>query len=394
MRTCAIVVASGRSERFGGGVPKLLVDWRGRPLIAWTLAALDAAASVDDVVLVASEPLEAGWEAAGRPGEKVRAVVRGGASRQESVRLGTEAAPEGTGLVLVHDGARPFASPQLIDAVAAAAEREGAALPLLPVVDTVKRRDGAGRVLETIPREDLGRAQTPQGIRLDLLRTAQAWAAAEGFEATDDVALIEAARAAGGLPAGQPIAGVEGEESNVKVTRPEDLPASAAAETRVGLGHDVHPLEPGRRFVLAGVDLQEGAPDSERFGPAGHSDGDALTHAVCDALLGAAALGDIGQLFPDTAQESAGRPSLEFLAEVVRRLEELGWRPSNVSAALQLERPKVAPHSRAIREALAGVLGLTVDRVGLSAKRGEGLGPVGEGRAVACDAVAQIERRP
>ena len=393
MRTCAIVVASGRSERFGGELPKLLVEWRGRPLIAWTLAALDAASSVDDVVLVASEALEAGWEAAGRPGEKLRRGVRGGLSRQESVRLGTEAVPEGTELVLIHDGARPFASPALIDAVAAAAEREGAALPLLPVVDTVKRRDGSGRVLETVPREDLGRAQTPQGIRLELLRTAQAWAAGAGVEATDDVALIEAARAGGGLPADQGVAGVPGEESNVKVTRPEDLPA-APRETRVGLGHDVHPLEPGRRFVLAGVDLQAGAGDSERFGPAGHSDGDALTHAVCDALLGALALGDIGQLFPDTAEENAGRASLEFLTETVRRLAGQGWRPSNVSAALQLERPKVAPHSLAIRKALAEALGLPVDRVGLSAKRGEGLGPVGEGRAVVCDAVAQVERLP
>jgi 2-C-methyl-D-erythritol 4-phosphate cytidylyltransferase/2-C-methyl-D-erythritol 2,4-cyclodiphosphate synthase len=390
MSVCAIVVASGRSERFGGATPKVLASWRGRSLLAWTLDALDRAGSVDEVLLVASEEVEQAWRAAGEPGIKVRSVVRGGETRQDSVMAGAEALGSEAEVVLVHDGARPFVSPELVDAVAAAAREAGAALPLLPVVDTVKRVDGEGDVVETQPRQELFRAQTPQGFRVGILRAAQEHARATGLQATDDVALVEAARAAGALPGGQRIAGVPGEESNVKVTRPQDLPVDAT--TRVGYGHDVHPLVPGRRFVLAGIDLQEGAAESERFGPSGHSDGDAVTHAVCDALLGAAALGDIGRLFPDTADENEGRPSLEFLTGIVARLAEEGWRTVNVSAVLQLERPKVAPVADRIRAELARVLGLPVEQVGLSAKRGEGLGPVGEGKAVECQAVALIER--
>jgi len=392
MSVHAIVVASGRSERFGGALPKLLTLWRGRPLLAWTLAALDQAATVDEVMLVASKAVERGWEAAGRPGAKLKRVVRGGDSRQDSVRAGLDALPSGAEIVLIHDGARPFVSAALIDAVTEAARFAGAALPLLPVVDTLKRVGEDGGVVETVPRNDLARAQTPQGFRVPLLRAAHDHATATGLQATDDVALVEAARAAGALPGDQRIAGVPGQESNVKVTRPQDLPAGS--ETRIGYGHDVHRLEPGRRFVLAGVDLQEGVSEDERFGPVGHSDGDAVTHAVCDALLGAAALGDIGRLFPDTAPENEGRPSLEFLTGIVARLADEGWRAVNVSAVLRLERPKVAPVADRIRAALAGVMGLPVEQVGLSAKRGEGLGPVGEGRAVECDAVALIERMP
>ena len=240
-----------------------------------------------------------------------------------------------------------------------------------------------------MPRADLRLAQTPQGFRADILRQAHAHATKQGIVATDDIALVEAAIVAGVLT-NIGITGVAGEEANVKVTRPSDLPVSRTP--RVGLGHDVHPLVAGRRFVLAGVDLQAGASDADRFGPSGHSDGDALVHATCDALLGAAGLGDIGTWFPDTSDANAGRPSLEFLAATRERLLREGWRVTSLSAVLRLERPKVAPHVEAIRGALAEALGLSPDAVGLSAKRGEGLDAVGEGRALACDCVAVIER--
>jgi 2-C-methyl-D-erythritol 4-phosphate cytidylyltransferase/2-C-methyl-D-erythritol 2,4-cyclodiphosphate synthase len=385
MSCWCILVAAGRSERFGGTTPKLLVSSHGRPLVRRVLDTLDEAGAVDGVVLVAGEELAAAWERMGRPGRKVARVVAGGATRQGSVLAGLAALPDDAAVVLVHDAARAFATPGLFARVAAAARDAGCALPALPVVDTVKRLDG-DRV-ETVPREALRLAQTPQGFRADVLRSAHA-AAGAGAEATDDVALVERALASGLLP-GVRIVLVTGEESNVKVTRPADLPKP---ETRIGMGHDVHPLVPGRRFVLGGVDLQAGAAEADRFGPLGHSDGDALVHAACDALLGACGLGDIGQAFPDTSPEHAGRPSLEFLRDVRGRLAAEGWSLVNLSAVVRLERPKIAPHAAAMRAALAEALGVEPSCIGLSAKRGEGLDAVGEGRAVACDCVALVSR--
>ena len=222
-----------------------------------------------------------------------------------------------------------------------------------------------------------------------MLRLARAHAASRGLDATDDVALVEAALADGALPAGVQVEAVPGEVTNVKITRPEDLPRGGH---RVGLGHDIHPLEAGRPFIVAGIDIWAGAAATDTFGPVGHSDGDALSHAICDALLSAAGLPDIGTHFPDTDPNNAGRPSLEFLEAVAAGLAEAGWRVVNVSAVLHLERPKLAPHAARIRQALAATLGIGVEAVGVSAKRGEGLGDVGMGRAVRCDAVALLER--
>lgn len=394
MTTAAIVVASGRSLRFGGDVPKLVVPWRGRPLVAWTLRALEACPEVDDVVLVASG--EVASAAAGSAAAKLVGVVPGGDTRQASVAAGLAALPARADLVLVHDGARPFVSPGLVARVVRAAREAGAAVPVLPVVDTLKRvaadeSPARDTILETVPREALARAQTPQGFRRGVLEAAAAFAAETGLGATDDMAMVEALRAAGRLPAGTRLVTVPGEASNVKVTTPADLPA-VVIETRVGLGHDVHPLERGRRFVLGGVDLQPGAADEERFGPAGHSDGDALAHALCDALLSAAGKDDIGATFPDTDPAHRGRASLDFVREVAGGLRADGWSVLNVSGVVRLERPRVLPFVPALREALGRALGCGPDRIGLSAKRGEGLGPVGEGRAVEADVVALIGR--
>jgi 2-C-methyl-D-erythritol 4-phosphate cytidylyltransferase/2-C-methyl-D-erythritol 2,4-cyclodiphosphate synthase len=392
--TAAIVVAAGRSERFGGPLSKILVPWRGRTLIAATLDAFDSCPEVSSIVLVLSEAAEDGWRAAGRPGRKVNAVARGGTTRQESVGAGFAAVASDVDIVLVHDGARAFVSPGLIARVVAAAARSGAAVPVLPITDTVKRVFNEGEtaiVGGTLERSTLGLAQTPQGFRIEVLRGARAHAIATGLEATDDVALVEAAMIAGALPSGIRVEAVPGEVTNVKVTRPEDLQRHGAP-SRIGLGHDVHPLAPGRPFRLAGVDVWEDEPETETFGPVGHSDGDALSHAICDALLSAAGLPDIGAHFPDTIADNAGRSSLEFLSEVASRVAVGGWRIVNVSAVLHLERPKLAPRAVRIRQAVADSLGISIEAVGLSAKRGEGLGDVGTCRAVRCDAVALLEQ--
>ncbi|MEM7246881.1 MAG: 2-C-methyl-D-erythritol 2,4-cyclodiphosphate synthase [Acidobacteriota bacterium] len=386
----AIVVAAGSSQRFGGDRSKLLVSWQGRPLLVRTLETLDACPEVDEVVLVTSEAVAEAWEDLGRPGAKVRTRVAGGDSRQASMGRGLAECSEETDIVLVHDGARPFASVELIGRVVAAAREHGAALPVLPVVDTVKRVDGQA-VVTTVPRDELGLAQTPQAVRRDWLEQALAHAEQAFPEPlTDDVALVEAARDAGVLPSSLRIHAVAGDETNRKITRPTDLPRSSSL--RVGLGHDVHQLVSGRRFVLAGVDLLPDLPDDESFGPHGHSDGDVLTHAVCDALLSAAGLGDIGQHFSDEDPENEGRSSLEFLRGVVELLASRSFGVVSISAVVKLERPKVAPHSAAIKQALAEVMGLAPDRLGLSAKRGEQVGPVGRGEAVESQVVALVEQ--
>jgi 2-C-methyl-D-erythritol 4-phosphate cytidylyltransferase/2-C-methyl-D-erythritol 2,4-cyclodiphosphate synthase len=388
-----IVVAAGRSERFGGDLPKVLVPLRGRSVLAWSLEAADACDEIEGVVLVASPDVERGWREAGAPGRKVHAVVPGGRTRQQSVAQGLAAIGASARIVLVHDGARPFATPALMQRVARAAAEAGCAVPVVRVADTVKRvaSDGSTeRVIETVPRDDLRLAQTPQGFRVDALRMAHAHAARVGLEATDDVALVEDALKAGAIDPLVHVEGVPGEASNMKITRAEDIPR--AAVSRIGLGHDVHPLAPGRTFVLAGIDVQPGIPEAQRVGPVGHSDGDALVHATVDALLGATAQGDIGHWFPDTSPENAGRPSMEFLEQVVAKLTGDGWRVGNVSAVVQLERPKLQPFASQIRARLAHALRVAPSCVGLSAKRGEGLGEVGGGRAIRCDVVALLER--
>jgi len=388
-----IVVAAGRSVRFGGDVPKVLVPLRGRPILAWALDAADACDEIEGVVLVASPDVERGWRAAGAPGRKVRSVVPGGSTRQESVARGLAAMDASARVVLVHDAARPFATPALMERVVHASARAGCAVPVVPVADTVKRvvADGSTeRVVETLPRDVLRLAQTPQGFRVEALRAAHAHAVKAGIEATDDVALVEEALRAGAIDPSIRVEAVPGEASNLKMTRAEDVPR--ATITRIGLGHDVHPLASGRAFMLAGIDIQPGVPEAQRIGPVGHSDGDALVHATVDALLGATAQGDIGHWFPDTSPENAGRPSLEFLELVIEKLATEGWRVGNVSAVVQLERPKLQPFASAIRERLAQALRVTPGCVGLSAKRGEGLGDVGAGRAIRCDVVALMER--
>ncbi|MEW5914566.1 MAG: 2-C-methyl-D-erythritol 4-phosphate cytidylyltransferase [Thermodesulfobacteriota bacterium] len=385
-KVMAVVPAAGLGRRMGAPQPKQFMPLAGRPLLSRTLGQLQAAAAVEQVVLVCPPGQEEEvWARCVRPYglDKVQRVLPGGRERQDSVAVGLAAAAElGADWVLVHDAARPLAAPELFARVLEAAQECGAAIAAVPASDTVKEDDGQGQVSATLARERLWLVQTPQGFALPLLQEALASAQAEGFYATDEAGLVERL--------GREVRLVMGSRDNLKITTPADLAlaeallAGGAATMRVGQGLDAHRLEAGRPLILGGVHV----PFEK--GLKGHSDADVITHAVMDALLAAAGLGDIGGLFPDTDPAYAGADSLALLAQVVARLAAAGWRPAQVSATLAAQAPKVAPHVPAMRRNLAGVLGLAPEAVNLAATTTEGLGFIGRGEGMAALATATI----
>lgn len=394
LRAAAVVVAAGAGRRMAGGAsepPKPYRTLLDRPVLAWTLGAFEACPAVDTVVLVVREGEERRAGALVEQGrfQKVARLVTGGESRQESVYRGLGALPGETRWVVVHDGVRPLVSPRLIEAVLAAAQEAGAATAAQPLRETVKRQRG-GWAVETLDRSQLVTVQTPQAFRYDLLRRAHEVARSEGRSATDDAALVESL--------GTPTRLVEGDPTNIKLTVPGDLAVAAALlaaregswpgslEVSVGVGYDIHPLVPGRPMVLGGVLL-----DSP-VGPAGHSDADVLAHAVIDALLGGAGLGDIGRHFPDTDPRYAGARSLELLEEARSRVQRAGYQPTHVDATVILERPRLLPYVDRIRQELARALLVAPARVNVKAKTHEGLGPLGRGEGIAALASVTLLR--
>ena len=320
-------------------------------------------------------------------------IVAGGGRRQDSVANGFAVVRARADVVVIHDAARPFASEDLISSTIAAAAETGAALAALPASDTIKlsvESGGAQPVVErTIPRERVYLAQTPQAFRTRELADAIA-AGQDGTEATDEAALAERA--------GHPVRLVAGEATNVKITTAADLAAARAmagptvtgtgARMRIGTGYDLHRIVDGRPLILGGVTV---ATDR---GLAGHSDADVLAHAVTDAILGAAAAGDIGRHFPDTDPQWKGASSLMMLRHAVELARRRGLAVSNVDAVIIAERPKLAPHIDAIRGRLAEALGVTIDRVGVKGKTNEGVGDIGRGEAMAVHAVAMLVEAP
>jgi 2-C-methyl-D-erythritol 4-phosphate cytidylyltransferase/2-C-methyl-D-erythritol 2,4-cyclodiphosphate synthase len=380
----AVVVAAGSSRRMGGS-DKLMAPMAGRPLLAWTLAAVAASPVVDRLVLVtAPERVEAFAAAPWLPA-RVVAVVAGGASRQASVAAGVRHLdrldPAGRDRpVLVHDGARPLVSAALLDAVATAVARYGAAIPVLPVAETLKRV-GQGMVHETVDRSVLAAAQTPQGARRGLLLDAWAAFPPDGpREFTDEAALLEACRIE--------VHAIPGESANLKVTLPDDLRrvarALAPAPVRIGFGHDSHPVGPGMPLRLGGVEI-EGAPRLH-----GHSDGDVALHAVADALLGAAGLGDLGRLFPADARTPRGIASDALLREVVARLAGAGLRPASVDVTIIGARPRLGARLDGMRAAIASLLGVDEAAVNVKASTGNLAGDEGAGRSISARAVATV----
>ena len=376
MKFAAVIVAAGTGSRAGEGMPK---QWRkvgGKPVLRWSAEALLAAGASPVVVVVAyGQDTEAKQALEGLEGWTLAA---GGATRTLSVQSGLALVGE-TDAVLVHDAARPFVTgAQIAALVAALAEADGA-VPALPVADTLKRERGDG--LETATREGLWRAQTPQAFRLSVLRDAYA-SLPPNTAPTDDAGVVEMA--------GGRVVRTPGDPMLFKLTYPEDfLMAEALAWTarivRTGQGFDVHRLGPGDGVWLCGVKI---AADQALIG---HSDADAGLHALTDAILGAAADGDIGDHFPPSDPQWKGASSHLFLRHAVERLVARGGRVLSVDVTLICEAPKIKPHRQAMRETLAEILGLSVDRVSVKATTTEGLGFTGRGEGVAAQAVATVE---
>ena len=379
-----------------GGTDKLVHEIGGRPLLAWSIDAIGGLEAVERIVLVTgADRVEAIRSAAWLP-SRVVAVVAGGTRRHESVAAGLAAldaldaaagrVPTDERVVLVHDGARPLATAGLAARILAAAAEHGAAIPVVPVAETIKRIDG-DRVAATVDRTDLAAAQTPQGARRGLLRDAFRRFPPAGLETwTDEAALLEACRIA--------VHAIAGEPSNFKVTLPADLVRAEEAlagagpmtsTPRVGLGTDSHPFGPGTPLSLGGVVI-EGA-----FRLHGHSDGDVVLHAVADALLGAAGLGDLGRLFPAGPETPRGIASGELLAEVVRRTHAAGYRPLALDVTIVAARPRLAGRLDEIQAAIAAIVGLPAGSVNVKASSGNLAGMEGAGRGISAHAIATLD---
>ncbi len=374
--TVVVVVAAGASTRFGSD--KLAETIGGATVLEHAVAALRRALPLAPLALVVAPDrvgdAAAEWEPRGVT------VVAGGRRRQDSVRNGFDALrPADDAVVVIHDGARPAVPPGDVAAVAESARDHGAALLVAPISDTVKRLDGGGRVTETVPRDGLARALTPQAFRAAVLR--RAWEAAGDDVWTDEASLVEAA--------GASVHAVEGDPRNVKVTVRRDLEGltgDRVVPVRVGHGVDVHAFGPGRRLVLCGVELPS------PVGLVGHSDADVALHAVTDAVLGACGGGDIGVHFPPTDERWRDAASGRFLAHAVALAAERGWRPAQCDLTLLAEQPRIGPHRERMIASLAGLLGLPEADVGLKATTCEGMGFVGRKEGMMALAVVTLAR--
>jgi 2-C-methyl-D-erythritol 4-phosphate cytidylyltransferase/2-C-methyl-D-erythritol 2,4-cyclodiphosphate synthase len=376
-----VVVAAGQSQRVGGSLPKQFRLLGGRSVLERSVRALSSHPAVGGVVVVLA-PGEVdgprGKAAAAYPG--VERVVAGGATRSESVSRGAAAATAAP-FLLVHDAARPFASARLVDAVVEATRRHGAAVPVLPVPDTVKEVDG-DRIAGTVSRASMRLAQTPQGARADWLRAALARASRERAEITDEASALELA--------GHEVATVPGESSNLKLTTAEDLEdaelrvAPRAADLRVGTGFDVHRFDPSRPLVLGGIRFEDSP------GLAGHSDADVVLHAAMDAVLGAAGLGDIGEHFPPDDARYEGAASTDLARHVAGLLDRHGLRIVNLDLTVLAEAPRIRDRVDRMREAIAASLATEPARIGVKATTLEGLGALGRREGIACQAVALL----
>ena len=381
-----VIPAAGRGSRFGSTENKIWSLAAGRTVLDWTLHAFDSHPEVDCIVISGTVHELERLQETGLAYKKLIAVVEGGASRQESVQRGLAALPPACEIVLVHDAARPAVSHDLISRIILGVKQYGAAVPGLPICDTIKRTGTHLNVLETIPRDGLYAVQTPQGARFADLLSSYTQLENRIHTLTDEAGLLEAA--------GFPVHVLPGEERNIKVTLAGDLerveeilnPKKAITSIRTGFGYDVHAFAIGRDLWLGGVKI----PYSP--GLLGHSDADVLLHAVCDALLGAASMGDIGVLFPDTEKVNKDRPSVEFIREARRLLTDAGWIIQNLDVALLAEEPRIGPYREQIISIIAQELKIAVTQVNLKATTSEKMGFVGRKEGIACWAVTTITR--
>lgn len=379
----AIVVAGGRGLRVGGPPAKQYRTIAGEPVIRLSLALFAQHPGVRWIQPVIHAD-DGEQFAAATEGLSMLSPFPGGASRQASVRAGLEALrghrPD---IVLIHDAARPFTSPALVARTIAAAEKDGAAVPALPVADTMKSVDAQGRVTATLDRTSMRAVQTPQAFAFDRILDAHRRAAAAGRdEFPDDAALAEWA--------GMTVSTVEGEQRNVKLTTADDFMQAERDRTlllsdvRTGNGFDVHPFGDGDHVTLGGVRIAHGR------GLVGHSDADVALHALTDAVLGALADGDIGDHFPPSEARWRGASSDQFLAFAAERVRARGGRITALDLTMLCEEPRIGPHRDTMRQRIGAIAGVSASRVGVKATTMEQLGFIGRREGIAAIATATI----
>ncbi len=377
----ALVVAGGRGLRAGGQMPKQYRTLRGVPIIRPSLECFLRHPEIG-LVQTVIHPDDAELYAAAVAGLDLAAPVHGGATRQASVRAGLEALESRSPkFVLIHDAARPYLSTALVSRAVAAAEASGAAIPGLPVTDTVKSVDAAGRITATLDRTALRSVQTPQAFDFATLLAAHRRAAAAGREDfSDDAALAEWA--------GMAVHVFPGDAGNMKFTTKEDFARAEAqaalADIRTGIGYDVHAFGPGDHVMLGGVRV------AHTHGLAGHSDADVGLHALVDAILGALADGDIGSHFPPSDPQWRGASSDRFLQYAAGRVRARDGRIAHLDLTIVCEAPKIGPHRDAMRTRIAEIAGLSIDRVGVKATTSEQLGFTGRREGIAALATATV----
>jgi len=390
MRIAAVIAAGGTGTRIGASEPKQFLDLAGKPILLRTVEGILRLPEVEQVIIALPlEHLERARELlAGCAWRVPITCVAGGLRRQDSVARGVSAVDPAIDLILVHDAVRPLCDEETMKRVAGAARAQGCAVPGLLPIDTIQRVSRRGKILSSPAREELRTIQTPQGFRAGILRDALHKAEKEGYLGTDESSVVRWA--------GHSVVVVPGSHDNIKITLPRDLETAALLlerrdrrgprSMRIGQGMDYHRLVPGRPLVLGGVEIPF------ESGLEGHSDADALVHAVCDAVLGAAGLGDIGRHYPDSDPANRNRPSLEFLREISAKAAGLGWSLSCVDATVLAERPRLSPFMDAMRVRIAEALGVTADRVNVKATSTEGMNAEGRGEGISAHAVVLLER--
>jgi 2-C-methyl-D-erythritol 4-phosphate cytidylyltransferase/2-C-methyl-D-erythritol 2,4-cyclodiphosphate synthase len=379
----AIIAAGGRGVRLGGARPKQFLSLAGRPILQRSVDAFLASDRITDVVVALPRELAATVPEYLRGGGKRVEIVEGGERRQDSVANAFARVSSQADVVVIHDAARPLVTADLIGRTVDAAGHYGAAIAAVQATDTVKRSDAGRFIVGTIPRNEIFLAQTPQAFRVGVLRDALAQASAD---ATDESMLAERA--------GYRVHLVEGDPGNLKITTAEDLAAaerliagggtSGPGTLRIGNGYDLHRLVAGRRLVLGGVTI----PFDK--GLDGHSDADAVCHAVTDAILGAAAAGDIGRHFPDTDGAWKDADSLVLLSRAAGVVVNAGFAIGNVDVVVIAQRPKLVPFIDAMRANLARAVGIADEQVSVKGKTNEGVDSMGAGESIAVHAVALL----
>ncbi len=373
MNAYALLLCGGSGTRMGANENKTLLKIGGVPAVVRCFRAFRGV--VKGIVLVTrAGEMETFSDALAAYGCAPLAIVSGGEDRQASALNGLRSLPPDADIALIHDGARPFVTEAIIWRVIESVERYGSGVAAVPARDTIKRADRDGNVLETLDRSALWQMQTPQGFFVKDLLAAHAAAQARY---TDDAALMEAA--------GHPVRLAHGSPDNIKLTSPEDLRmVNGMLTPRIGTGFDAHRLVEGRELWLGGVQVPY------EKGLLGHSDADVALHALMDALLGAAAMGDIGKLFPDKDPQYKGISSILLLKEVGKRLLDAGFTVGNADVTIVCQAPKLAPYIPQMRETIAQALSIPADQVSVKATTTEHMGYEGTGEGISAQAAALV----